>query len=364
MSSTTNKLFTKKRRSTSSDTQPKKLLSDLHGNRELETQRIIWMEGEEWNYITDLRMKNERKQNSTQDDSKILYCHCRQPSSGYMVQCDLCLDWYHISCLARKSGKPDTNDKYLCSACQRSNRPTLSAITTLFASLHSLPINLTEGTALECLLNRINKWQNKAKEVLSKVKENAKKQQVAKKQQEMQAALGKLQNLPELAPLFKIPPKQGTTTPVSSPNSLSQNPLSLLNCSQLTTPPPKPPVSSPCSVGNTGVTVATVLPNRLPTNTSPSISPPSVQALVTALLAVNKNGNNNNGAVVKPVLLPAELKKELEEIMLRCDLLEVTLEESQQLWQVLHEDELLRNKDKVSKFFTPLNMLIFVCCNV
>jgi len=325
-------------------------MSDLYGIRELETQRIIWMEEEEWNYITDLRMKNERKQNSTQDDSKILYCHCRQPSSGYMVQCDLCLDWYHISCLARESGKPDTSDKYLCSACRRSNRPTLTAITTLLASLHSLPVILTEGTALQCLLNRASKWQKEAKEALSKVKENAKKQQVAKKQQEMQAALGKLQNFPELAPLFKIPSKQGTTTPVSSPNSLSQSALSLLNCSQLATSPCRPPVSSP---GNTGVTVATVLPNKLPTNTtSPSVSPPSVQALVTALLAVNKNGNNNNGAVVKPTLLPAELKKELEEVMLRCDLLEVTLEESQQLWQVLHEDEILRNKDKVSEICT------------
>ena len=321
------------------------------------------METEEWNYITDLRTKNERKQN-TQDDSKILYCHCRQPSSGYMVQCDLCLDWYHISCLARESGKPDTNDKYLCSSCQRSNRPTLTAITTLLASLHLLPVNLTEGTALECLLNRASKWQKKAKEVLSKVKESAKRQQVAKKQQEMQAALGKLQNLPELAPLFKIPPKQGATTPVSSPNSLSQNSLSLLNCSQMATPPPRPPVSSPCTVGNTGVTVATVFPNKIPTNTSPSVSPPSVQALVTALLAVNKNGNNNNGTVIKPMLLPAELKKELEEVLLRCDLLEVTLEESQQLWQVLHEDELLRNKDKVSEILYASNMTIFVYFNV
>lgn len=315
------------------------------------------MEEEEWNYITDLRIKNEKKQNSTQNDRKILYCHCRQPSSGCMVQCDLCLDWYHISCLARELGKPDTNDKYLCSSCQRSNRPSLSVLTTLLASLHSLPVNLTEGTALECLLNRVSKWQKKAKEILTKVKEDAKKKQAAKTQQDMQTALGKLQNFPDLAPLFKIPTKQGSTTPGLNPNSLSPSSLSLL--SQMATPPPKPPVSSP---GSSGITVATVLPNKLSTSTgSPSVSSPSVQALVTALLAVNKNGNNNNGAVIKPTVLPAELRKELEEVMLRCDLLEVTFDESKQLWQLLHEDELLRNKDKVSEICSIPILFVHYC---
>lgn len=335
----------KKKRNSSSESPPKKLLAELHGNKELEKQRIDLMETEEWDFITELRAKNERKQN-LQDESKILYCHCQQPSSGYMVQCDLCLDWYHDSCLVSESEKPDANAKYLCSCCKRSNRPGLTSATGLLTSLQSLPVSLTEGTALECLVTRALKWQKKAKEAISKTRMVFAQQQVVKKQQEVKAAIDKLQSMPELVPLLnKTQPKQGA---VLSSKPLTQNHDTVAKSSSSVVPiAPKPPVPS-CVTGTGGVTVGSLLQKNFPSitrSTGLSKSTSSVQAIVSALLAVNKNENNNSGGVNKKSELPSELRKELEEVMLRCDLLEVTFEESQQLWQILHEDEILKSSN-------------------
>ena len=332
----------KKKRSSSSESPPKKLLSELHGNKELEKQRINLMESEEWDFVTELRKKNERKQN-LQDESKILYCHCQEPSSGYMVQCDLCLDWYHDSCLVSESEKLDASTKYLCSCCKRSSRPSLNAASNLLVSLQSLPVSLTEGTALECLVTRAAKWQKKAKEAIAKTREVFAQQQAVKKQKEMKAAIDKL---PELATfLSKAQPKQGTD------NSSMQNVDTMLKSGHSVAPiAPRPSVAS-CVAGASTVTVGSLLQKNFPsislsTGLTKSTSP--VQAIVSALLAVNKNGNNNNGTVNKSPELSSELRKELEEVMLRCDLLEVMFEESQQLWQILHEDEILKNDNSQS----------------
>ena len=328
----------KKKRSSSSESLPKKLLSELHGNKELEKQRINLMETEEWDFITELRNKNERKQN-LQDESKILYCHCQQPSSGYMVQCDLCLDWYHDSCLVNESEKPDTNAKYLCSSCKRSNRPSLNAATNLLVSLQSLPVNLTEGTALECLVTRATKWQKKAREAIARTREVLAQQQAIKKQKEMKAAIDKLQNVPKLATLLNKSP--------AIDNPSQNNDTSMKGNQSVTSMIPKHSLATSVA-GGSSVTVGSVLPNNFPpmslsTGLSKSASP--VQAIVNALLAVNKNSshNNNKSAVSKSAELPTELREEMEEVMLRCDLLEVVFEESQQLWQLLHEDEVLKN---------------------
>ena len=351
----TNKSSSKKKRSSSSESLPKKLLGELHGNKELEKQRINLMEMEEWNYITELRKKNERKQN-LQDDSKTLYCHCQQPSSGYMVQCDLCLDWYHDSCLVSESEKPDANAKYLCSSCKRSNRPSLSAVKYLLVSLQSLPVNLTEGTALECLVTRAAKWQKKAKEAIARTQEMFAQQQAIKKQKEVKAAIDKLQSVPELATLLHK--TQGTSTLVSQNNDTlvkSGQPVSVIPCvtgaDTVTVGSLLQKSAAPCVTGSSTVTVGSLLQKNFPSITLSTGLPKStspVQAIVSALLAVNKNGNNNNSTINKSLELPTELRKELEEVMLRCDLLEVMFEESQQLWQILHEDEMLKNDSSQS----------------
>ena len=56
----------------------------------------------------------EKLKNSEED----LYCFCNRPDDGYtMVQCELCLEWYHGSCLGLTSAQIHKLKEFLCSKC-------------------------------------------------------------------------------------------------------------------------------------------------------------------------------------------------------------------------------------------------------
>lgn len=141
-------------------------LSDIGGDRLKEMDKICKMEAEEVRYAKQLRSENMQKDQRA--DS--VYCYCRQPESGYMVQCELCYEWYHATCLHALEGKriPKKNLRFLCAVCERTRRPSLGAIVSLLISLQNIPVAISEGTALHCLAERAIGWQRKAKKALSK----------------------------------------------------------------------------------------------------------------------------------------------------------------------------------------------------
>lgn len=47
--------------------------------------------------------------------SVALYCLCRLPESGYMIQCDVCQEWYHDTCIIIP--KNINNIKWYCQPC-------------------------------------------------------------------------------------------------------------------------------------------------------------------------------------------------------------------------------------------------------
>lgn len=159
--------------------------------------------------MAELREKNINKSPGENDT----YCVCEQPFHGLMYKCQLCLDWFHASCVrnyptnncatntpiaiitptkqnrsgnavgnaaanantqtiqtpltASTSGRArDREPKYLCESCQRSKRPRLETILTLLVSLQKLPVRLPEGEALQCLTERAMNWQDRARQVL------------------------------------------------------------------------------------------------------------------------------------------------------------------------------------------------------
>ena len=135
------------------------------------------MEIAEVKFAQTLRDENLRKMELDEDvkngiassSAPILYCFCRKPESGYMLQCELCLEWYHASCLHIPKGKRmpgkdlGKESRFLCLACQRTRRPRLDAIVSLLISLQKVPVAISEGTALHCLAERAIAWQRKAK---------------------------------------------------------------------------------------------------------------------------------------------------------------------------------------------------------
>lgn len=158
--------------------------------------------------MKQLRAHNLRKR--LEDTGQARYCTCHHFFGGHMLQCELCKDWFHASCVptpksrgAAKSNSgagggssplgsgggsgssspaaassssspgnappppPAKESKFLCPACLRSRRPRLETILSLLVSLQKLPVRLPEGEALQCLTERAMSWQDRARQALA-----------------------------------------------------------------------------------------------------------------------------------------------------------------------------------------------------
>ena len=128
------------------------------------------------------RMRIIRQEHLAEIKNEIIegpYCVCRKGVDGFMLRCNLCLDWFHSSCVPLPktgTGKPlgkghvpwqvSREIKYLCPLCHRSRRPRLETILSLLVSLQKLPVRLPEGEALQYLTERAMNWQDRAKQIL------------------------------------------------------------------------------------------------------------------------------------------------------------------------------------------------------
>ena len=159
-------------------------LTPLEGDRMKEMGKIKEMERDEKTYLQSLRRTNADKQRepdskSAKDagnSSPVVYCLCRKPESGYMLQCEVCNEWYHAHCLHIPKSKLNQETdiskdmRFVCGACLRSRRPRLDSIVSLLISLQKVPVAISEGTALHCLAERAISWQKKARELLSNIR--------------------------------------------------------------------------------------------------------------------------------------------------------------------------------------------------
>lgn len=152
-------------------------LSVADGDRLKEMDIIHEMEKDEKDYIDKCRKANLDKQRcdelSSSNSSPVLYCLCKKPESGYMLQCEVCNEWYHANCLHIPKSKlnQDTDVskdmRFICGACLRSRRPRLDAIVSLLISLQKVPVAISEGTALHCLAERAMTWQKQARTLIA-----------------------------------------------------------------------------------------------------------------------------------------------------------------------------------------------------
>uniref|UniRef100_A0A8C6KKZ8 [histone H3]-trimethyl-L-lysine(4) demethylase n=1 Tax=Nothobranchius furzeri TaxID=105023 RepID=A0A8C6KKZ8_NOTFU len=135
-------------------------------------------EQKEVNAIHSLRAANLAKMAMADRIEEVKFCLCRKTASGFMLQCELCKDWFHGACVplpktgtqkkvgvAWQSNSKDS--KFLCPLCQRSRRPRLETILSLLVSLQKLPVRLPEGEALQCLTERAMSWQDRARQALA-----------------------------------------------------------------------------------------------------------------------------------------------------------------------------------------------------
>uniref|UniRef100_A0A0P5I956 [histone H3]-trimethyl-L-lysine(4) demethylase n=1 Tax=Daphnia magna TaxID=35525 RepID=A0A0P5I956_9CRUS len=130
------------------------------------------------------RIRVQNIQKKVHDDQGLAhYCVCQGKAQGGMIECALCKEWFHLSCLrgAKQQGPGAKNKangegnlisgmkdgRYLCGYCCRSRRPRLETILSLLVSLQKLPVRLPEGEALQCLTERAMNWQDRARQLLS-----------------------------------------------------------------------------------------------------------------------------------------------------------------------------------------------------
>ncbi|BHF66012.1 demethylase [Sparganum proliferum] len=83
-----------------------------------------------------LRRSNLTK-STDRDQASTHYCMCRRSGfSGFMLQCELCRDWFHPKCVGFPLKDIDvTRLRYTCPRCERSLRPELSTVIPILEDL-------------------------------------------------------------------------------------------------------------------------------------------------------------------------------------------------------------------------------------
>ncbi|XP_056373831.1 lysine-specific demethylase 5A [Hyla sarda] len=133
------------------------------------------LEHKEVDSMRSLRSANLAKMAMVDRIEEVRFCICRKAASGFMLQCELCKDWFHSTCVPlpktsnqKKGTSWQSKDvKFLCTQCMRSRRPRLETILSLLVSLQKLPVRLPEGEALQCLTERAMSWQDRARQALA-----------------------------------------------------------------------------------------------------------------------------------------------------------------------------------------------------
>uniref|UniRef100_A0A673YKW1 [histone H3]-trimethyl-L-lysine(4) demethylase n=1 Tax=Salmo trutta TaxID=8032 RepID=A0A673YKW1_SALTR len=108
-----------------------------------------------------LRASNESKLLQTGDCGALRVCVCHNAPLGAMLQCELCSDTFHRSCVSGSNQDPQPNHAWLCPHCRRSEKPPLDRVLPLLASLQRIRVRLPEGDALRFLIERTVRWQHR-----------------------------------------------------------------------------------------------------------------------------------------------------------------------------------------------------------
>uniref|UniRef100_A0A8C7QEI3 [histone H3]-trimethyl-L-lysine(4) demethylase n=1 Tax=Oncorhynchus mykiss TaxID=8022 RepID=A0A8C7QEI3_ONCMY len=111
-----------------------------------------------------LRASNESKLLLAGDCGALRVCVCHKAPSGAMLQCELCRDAFHRSCVLGSNQDPLPNQAWVCPRCQLSEKPPLDRVLPLLASLQRIRVRLPEGDALRFLIERTVRWQHRVQQ--------------------------------------------------------------------------------------------------------------------------------------------------------------------------------------------------------
>ncbi|GAA5807670.1 hypothetical protein MFLAVUS_001041 [Mucor flavus] len=107
--------------------------------------RSTFMNGRQKSLETVIRESvNNVQRITTSEDKKGLWCICRKSEAGLMIECDVCHEWYHSSCLKVPRNVVRSSSSYVCLICHPtettrrvthlSRQPRLEEITDLLTT--------------------------------------------------------------------------------------------------------------------------------------------------------------------------------------------------------------------------------------
>ncbi|XP_060701628.1 lysine-specific demethylase 5B-like isoform X2 [Hemiscyllium ocellatum] len=100
-------------------------------------------------------------------DMDCMVCVCQKAATGSMLQCELCKDWFHSSCVLMVNAHHGELP-WLCPLCLRSEKPSFEQILPLLTTVQKIPVRLPEGEALSYVFERAMNWQHRTKQLLSR----------------------------------------------------------------------------------------------------------------------------------------------------------------------------------------------------
>ncbi|KAF3927282.1 hypothetical protein ABW20_dc0110367 [Dactylellina cionopaga] len=96
-----------------------------------------------------------------------IFCICRQPEAGMMIECEICHEWYHGKCLKIARGKVKEEDKYTCPICDHrvkiprdAARPKLEDLQNWEAEIADLPFQPEEQASLTRIIQVASKFRD------------------------------------------------------------------------------------------------------------------------------------------------------------------------------------------------------------
>ncbi|XP_022915569.1 lysine-specific demethylase 5 [Onthophagus taurus] len=274
-------------------------------------------------------LKSLRKENleKSLENPDATFCICQKGSFGIMMSCDLCKDWFHSTCvtlpkIANTKIKSNLttamlqigykDSKFLCPNCLRTRRPKLESILSLLMSLQKLHTRLPEGEALQCLTERAMNWQDRARQLLQS--------------DELESASIKLNGINQKY--------NGEKSKQNDKNSLNTINGIIHSSPEDVTDGNASPIGNYC--GNIS-------------DDSGKEDSENCQDEHTYSMHLARNSESEY-----MIRLSETVKEQLEDLMVEGDLLEVTLDELPQLWQLVvasrdHDKELILVDFDVSK---------------
>lgn len=115
--------------------------------------------------------------NSTKPPLSGKLCYCGREFSDDLIECQLCLQWFHKNCTNSSQDEPavkkssrSTNQYglFLCCLCTRSRRPKIKDIEAFNVTLKKLPVFFVEGEVFRCYVGRVHTWINLVKTEMKK----------------------------------------------------------------------------------------------------------------------------------------------------------------------------------------------------